>query len=125
MNRNSLKKEKCVLLTVLLFFELSYLFRFILDYKATKLILKDEYFKFFLWEDLAYIFEALSFLTLAAFHFKNFRPKARRERFVPRSKSLNECQSDAVISNLVVDEDVHSIQNLVHSQKYSHKLHLS
>ena len=69
-----LKKEKFVLITVLFFFELSYLFRFILDYKATYLIKNMEIFKFLIWEDLAFIFEAVSFLALVFFHFLNFRP---------------------------------------------------
>ena len=71
---NSLKREKCVLITVLFLFELSYLLRFIFNEQGTDLLEKKEYFKFLLWQDVSYTFEAVSFLALIVFHYKNFRP---------------------------------------------------
>ena len=46
---NSLKREKCVLITVLFLFELSYLLRFIFNEQGTDLLEKKEYFQFLLW----------------------------------------------------------------------------
>ena len=71
--QNSLKREKIVLVTVLFFFLIGYLVRFIFDMFGFNLDSSEEYFKFYLFMDLTYFFEVVSFLALLYFHFKNFR----------------------------------------------------
>ena len=128
--KNSLKKEKCLLVTILFLFELSYLLRFIYNSWGSNLYDDEKFFQFLLLEDLTYVFEAVSFLALVIFHFKNFRPQASQERIDdPRdrkSKSFR-ASGDEVVSNLVFDERSHSIQDSgrVVSQEVSNRLGLS
>ena len=129
--KNSLKSEKCLLMTILFCFELSYLFRFTYDFWAPNLYGNDKFFQLLLLEDLSYVFEAVSFLALVIFHFKNFRPQASQERIGDphdrKSKSLSTSGRE-VVSNfdLVVDERNHSIQesDRVVSQEVSNRLGL-
>ena len=78
--KNSLKREKCLLMTILFFFELSYLLRFIYNSWGSNLYDENKFFRFLILEDLTYVFEAVSFLALVGFHFKNFRPQASQEK---------------------------------------------
>ena len=75
MVKNALKSEKTLLVTVLLIFELSYLFRCATDIRCTSMGEKKEFFQLLMLLDLTYLFEALSFMTLLVLHFRNFRPQ--------------------------------------------------
>ena len=116
MVEKAMKGEKMLLVTVLVFFELSYFVRFLTDITGAGMKADEQYFKFFMCIDFTYLFEALSFLALLIFHFRNFRPQPRNE-FVNRVANLgnHEYESDLdedaqVISNLLVDTKVTSSQ---------------
>ena len=71
--QNSFRSEKTVLITVLLFFELSYIVRTVFDMTGLRILYEKGAFGYYVFADLAYILEAASFLTLLLFHSKNFR----------------------------------------------------
>ena len=79
MVKNALKSEKTLLITVLLIFELSYLFRFVTDINSSSMGEKKEFFQLLMLLDMSYLFEALSFMTLLVLHFRNFRPQLGNE----------------------------------------------
>ena len=79
MVKNALKSEKTLLVTVLLIFELSYLFRCMTDINSSDMVKKKDFFQLLMLLDLTYLFEALSFMTLLVLHFRNFRPQLRNE----------------------------------------------
>ena len=95
--QNSLRKEKIVLITVLFFFLISYLVRFIFDMVGSNLDLSEEYFKFFVFMDLTFFLEVASFLALLSVHFKNFREQ-ESEHGTTRNSGL--------ISDNSVDESI-------------------
>ena len=115
--KGSLNSEKCVLLVVLIAFELSYLFRFILDVRTSVLIKNDGEDKgpaFYFWEDLAFTFEAISFLALIVFHFINLRTSSSQQFEYRDYEDQGQTSSskNEVISGLMVDDDSLSIQDL-------------
>ena len=65
---------------------------------------------------MAWLFEAVSFLALIVFHYKNFRPYSNENRNNPRtendSENLNHgrlttaASRNTVISNLVISDDI-------------------
>ena len=77
MVEKAMKGEKILLVTVLVFFELSYFVRFLTDLTGADMKADEQYFKFFMCIDFTYLFEALSFLALLIFHSKNFRPQPK------------------------------------------------
>ena len=104
-----MKREKKLLVTVLLIFELSYLFRFITDLMATGMEAKEEFFQLLMLLDLTYLFEAVSFMTLLILHFKNFRPQLTNE-ISPEAADEDSCVlefdqravASEVVSNLMI-----------------------
>ena len=120
MIENSLKREKCLLVTVLICFELSFLFRFVYNFECSKLN-GELSLKYLIWQNLAWLFEAVSFLALIVFHYKNFRTYPNVKRINPRNNNDNGNQNhgrlttavsrNTVISNLVIDESSTSIQH--------------
>ena len=68
-----MKKEKCILIIVLLAFELSYFVRFLFNLLSPRILGNSQFFTYLWFEDLTYTLEALSFMALLAVHFKNFR----------------------------------------------------
>ena len=115
MVKNALKSEKTLLVTVLLIFELSYLFRFVTDMSCTGMGEKKEFFQLLMLLDLTYLFEALSFMILLVLHFRNFRPQLRNKITPETAESDSgtlefDQRSDAtdlskveVVSNLIID----------------------
>ena len=70
----SFRSEKSVLITVLFFFELSYIVRTSFDMIGWRLLEElNDAFAYYVFQDITYILEAASFLTLFLFHYKNFR----------------------------------------------------
>ena len=120
--KGSLNSEKCVLLVVLIAFELSYLFRFILDVQVYDYYPNvNEYYdvEFYIWEDLAFTFEALSFLALIVFHFRNLRTSSiqqfKSSHHANRDDEDQDQSSSAkneVISGLYIEDDSLTIQDL-------------
>ena len=116
MVKNALKSEKTLLVTVLLIFELSYLFRCMTDINSSDMEKKKEFFQLLMLLDLTYLFEALSFMTLLVLHFRNFRHQLRND-FTPEAADHDSCvlefdqRADAttdrsmneVVSNLIID----------------------
>ena len=104
-----MKKEKKLLVTVLLIFELSYLFRFMSDWRATGMGAKEEFFQLLMLLDLTYFFEAVSFMTLLILHFRNFRPQLINE-ISPEAADEDSCVLEFdqrtvatdVVSNLMI-----------------------
>ena len=69
-----LKRELCVLSTVLVFFELSYGFRYIYDlYLLEYLVVNGHIFAAVVCTDLVFVFDGLSFFFLLFYHYKNFK----------------------------------------------------
>ena len=115
MVKNALKSEKTLLVTVLLIFELSYLFRCMTDINSSDMDKKKEFFQLLMLLDLTYLFEALSFMTLLVLHFRNFRRQLNNEIF-PEAADKDSCVLDfdqravstdrsmnEVVSNLIID----------------------
>ena len=80
MLNNSMKREKRLLITVLALFEFSYFIRFLNDLMGPHMVEKGERFKQYLFMDLTYFFEGVSFISLLIFHYKNFNVKKSSHR---------------------------------------------
>ena len=59
---------------ILVFFETSYLVRFVVDIIYAKGFERYEAFENLLWVDLMFLCDGLAFLALLIFHYKNFKP---------------------------------------------------
>lgn len=72
------KREKTTLLTILFFYEISYLLRFLED--VCQIVdYKDDLFTYLIFIDVMFIFDGLSLLALLIFHFVNFKETQRTE----------------------------------------------
>ena len=110
-----MKSEKKLLITVLLIFELSYLVRFVTDINSSSMGEKKEFFQLLMLLNMAYLFEALSFMILLVLHFRNFRPQLTNEIFLDTAADDSgalefdqrvdayDRSSVEVVSNLIVD----------------------
>ena len=74
---HALKKETDILIVVLILFELSYLFRFIVELFANEMIDNERAQLWLILQNIAFIFEGISFLFLLVIHFKNFKPREK------------------------------------------------
>ena len=102
VNTGEFKREIKILLTILLIFECSYLFRFLLEFFWYD-INRSHFLKIVL-ADLAYIFDGLSFIALLSLHFKNFKRQGDnlQQYQSQASSSLNE--NTATVNVLVSHE---------------------
>ena len=77
---NPFKKEQCTLATILVFFELGFLSRFVWDAILAELLFNEEkWFAICMVYDLIAYLEGLSFSALLLFHRNNFKSGASSE----------------------------------------------
>lgn len=111
------KQERCMLLTVLIAFELGYFVRFLFEIYSLEMTQSGKYAKFFITQDVSYLLEALSLMALLVFHYRNFKTNADHAKHLhqqlsqTQGKVLSEGQNEDLVSNLAMTEDVFSIQN--------------
>ena len=90
-------REKWTLLTILLFFELSYLMRFLEDKQWLGVHHDENLFAFLFVVDLMYILDGISMLALLVFHFRNFKIKPITQSFLSNSSINRSICNDTLV----------------------------
>ena len=89
-------REKWTLLTILFFFELSYLIRFLEDKQWLGVHYDENLFAFLFVVDLMYILDGISMLALLIFHYRNFKIRPIQSLLSTNSLNRTSCNDTLV-----------------------------